>query len=182
MARITTSDVSNFDESKELTSLAQKGIPVHWPPVHRVSLSAPGERVLLSDRNPPDDVEESVEQQRIGERDELDDQIEEEGGEVPSAGTNSSTSGNKPEQSGSSPQATPASRQSPAPGAENPSSPDQPTKPQPSTAPSTSGSGQGTGSDPARQSGSSAELAPATPPTRDSASEEDPGAGGFLVR
>lgn len=180
MARITTNDVSNFDESKELATITQQGRPVHWPPVKRVSLTPPGEREMLSDQQPADVVEEEVEQIKLAEPDELDKQIIEEGGEDPSAGINSSTSESKPEQSGSQPQGTQASRQSPVPDAESPSSPDQPTKPQPSSAPSTSGSGQGTGSGQARPSDSSAELAAASPATRGTG-EEDPETGGFAV-
>lgn len=168
MARITTSDVSNFDESKELAAITQQGRPVHWPPVHRVSVTEP------DSRGPAEPLRKEA-----AEDDEAADDNEE---SDPSAGTNSSTSGSRPEPSGSPLLETQASLQSPAPDAGSPSAADQPVKPQPSTASSTSGSGQGTGSGQALQSGSSAVSAAPSPATRVSAaSEEDPGSGGFAV-
>jgi hypothetical protein len=193
MAKISTAYVSNFSASLEATLLQNQGLPVYVN-VARVSEKLPDNRNTerVSAMTPDEQLREEagfgytlppdVQDQLTLERpDELDSQIIEEGGEVPSLGTNSLTSGSKPEPSGSSPQATPASHPSPAPGAENPSSADHPTSQPPSTASSTSGSGQGTGSDQAHPSGSSAELATQTPPTRASASEQDPGSGGFAV-
>lgn len=37
MARASRDEISNFDQSKELTLITQQGRPKHWPPVARVS-------------------------------------------------------------------------------------------------------------------------------------------------
>ena len=86
-------------------------------------------------------------------------------GEESSAGTSSSTSDDKPAKSGTPSGTDP---QSPAKGAENPSELHLTVKAEASSASSTGGSGQETGSDPSPQSGSSAGSRPATQPSQGS--------------
>ena len=103
-------------------------------------------------------------------------------GESPSAGISSLTSESKPDRSGPSPPETGSSLQSPAHDAENPSGKGRRQKQASSSASSTDGSTQETGSGQAPQPDSSADSAAQTPATADQvSSEETPASGGFLV-
>lgn len=187
MPRITTEGISNFDESREpggATYIANHVVEPHWPPKHKVSVSAPVEHVHVSalveepaseavliaaGEAPPksavkaDWVEHAVlkgadrEEAEAATKQEL---IDEYGGEddEPSAGTSSSKSEKKRAKSGGSAQDTESSTPSPVPNAESPSGKDQPTKQVlSSSASSTAGSIRVTGPSQQSQSSSSAD-------------------------
>jgi hypothetical protein len=187
MAKITTNDVSNFSESLEPAGyIAQHGtFEPHWPPKHRVSVSAPDgvatvtpPSLVVPPKSAPkaDHVTYAVNELGMPQEDaealtvpELITKARpEEEGEGPSAGTNSSTSGSKPEESGRSAPETEQSIPSPVPDAENPSVKGQATKPaRSSSVSSTDTSTRGTGASRQSRSGSS-EASPAqTGPTQD---------------
>lgn len=181
MPRITTVDVSNHDEANEAANyFTNKGtFESHWPPKHRVSVSAPegmsvapaGDLSLPAKSAPKADhvayavqqlgvsqgdaeamtLRDLIAQERPGEAE------EDREGEETSAGTSSSTSGSKPAKTGSSAQETEPSTPSPAQDAGNLSAKGQATKPaRSSSAPSTAGSSRGTGASQQSQSRSSA--------------------------
>lgn len=192
MARISTEYISNFDESKESAVLAKRGQVVHYPAVANHSGVAEDPSVVrrITDEGPaPEKLEFPNEypqpdplDRQVQEDEEAGDTSQPEGVDGPSAGTSSSTSGSKQDKSGSSPQGTGRSHQSPAPGAASPSS--QPLLAQPapaSSAPSTSGSTQGTGQPQVPQPGSSGTTPEGTASTPRTPSEEEPSAGGFVA-
>lgn len=185
MPRITTEGVSNFSESQEpggATYIANHVVEPHWPPKHRVSVSAPVEHVsalaeepapeavlIAAGEAPPksavksDWVEHAVlkgadrEEAEAATKQEL---IDKYGGEddEPSAGTSSSKSEKKRAKSGGSAQDTESSTPSPVHNAESPSEKDQPTKQVlSSSASSTAGSIRVTGPSQQSQSSSSAD-------------------------
>lgn len=181
MPRITADSVSNFDASKETSTLTRKGQPVYWPPVHHGGLQGAEEpveeRAGLEQAYHPQQLEPPAQSARKSEwvdhavattdlsqeeaeamtKAQLIEHVQ--GGESQSVGTSSSASEKKQDKSGSSAQETEPSLQSPALDAENPSSADREQEPAPSsTADSTSGDTRTTGSSLPDQSNSSAEA------------------------
>jgi hypothetical protein len=174
--RITTGDVSNFSESLETSGyFTQKGtFEAHWPPKHKVSVSAPegvatvtphaepvksalkAEWVAYAESRGDGDASGKTKDQLIKEHGSAD----KEEGEDESAGTSSSISGSKPDKSGDSAPDTESSTQSPAPDAGSRSGKGRATSQVlSSSASSTAGGIRVTG--PSQQSRSSSSGAPA---------------------
>jgi hypothetical protein len=179
MPRITTADISNHDEANEASGyLASKGtFESHWPPKHKVSVSAP-EGVASVDVHslplPPksapkaDHVAYAVQNLGVSQDDaesmtvpeliaKARPEEDEEEGEETSAGSSSLTSESKPAKSGSSAPETEPLLPSPAPDAESPSGKGRSTKAVPSSSVSSTGtSTRGTGASQRSRQGSSA--------------------------
>jgi hypothetical protein len=152
MPRITAADISNHDESNEVSGyFTNKGtFEPHWPPKHKASVSEPHD---IDSIVPPAEEE----------------------GDGPSAGTSSSTSASKPAKSGSSAPATERSTPSPVPDAESPSAKGPATKPaRSSSVSSTAGSTRGTGASQRNRQGSSAASTDQSEEATPGPGDEDP--------